>query len=286
MEAWYAPLEAAKDLDPLGDGKVQQPIAVVSLGLTSLDGALRFARAKGQPVRRLRAGVYRIGESDDWSCAAGVALGSAPARLVCGDRAHDVDGLFNYATRGLPNEPLPNVWIFQIELRLAPIKKKYEAELGSARLFAGFLLREVQLDSPRFDRALSDVTYGLVDETTAFVQDLDTVRIDANLDGAKNVANLRFDPQVHRSEVVAGASQRGDPEHGRARPGFGFGSCQPDSTAASFGVGWKPGRLKPLGHTLSRALGRLPGDRRRSRAACAIRAPKPSNLCSIRTRSK
>ena len=194
-------------LDPLGEGKVPQPLAVVSLGLTSLDGALSFARAKGQPVRRLRPGMYRIGESDSWSCAVGAALGSAPARLVCGDRAHDVDGLFNYATRGLPNEPLPNL-DFQIELRLRPIKAKYETEIGSARLFAGFLLREVQIDNARFDRALSDVAYGLVDETLSMIEP---------------------PPEL-------------------------FWQLPADSTAASFGVGWKPGRLKPLGHTLAELL--------------------------------
>ncbi len=250
--AWDAPLEAAMALDPLGEGKVPQPLAVVSLGLTSLDGALGFARAKGQPVRRIRPGVYRIGESEDWSCAAGVALGSAPARLVCGSRAHDVDGLFNYATRGLPNEPLPNL-DFQIELRLASVKKKYEAELGSARLFAGFLLREVQLDNPRFDRALSDVTYSLVDEATAFIQDLDTLRLDANLDSARNVANLRFDLKFtgQKSWLVQASAEtlsmiEPAPEL--------FWQLPADSSAASFGVGWKPGRLKPLGHTLGELL--------------------------------
>ncbi|HEY3665168.1 MAG TPA: hypothetical protein VGL19_04170 [Polyangiaceae bacterium] len=250
--AWDAPLEAAMALDPLGEGKVPQPLAVVSLGLTSLDGALSFARAKGQPVRRLRPGVYRIGESDDWSCAAGVALGSAPARLVCGDRAHDVDGLFNYATRGLPNEPLADL-DFQIELRLAPVKKKYEAELGSARLFAGFLLREVQLDNPHFDRALSDVAYSLVDETTAFISDLDTVRLDANLDNAKNVANLRFDLKFtgQRSWLVQASTETLSMIE---PPPDLFWQLPADSTAASFGVGWKPGRLKPLGHTLAELL--------------------------------
>ena len=250
--AWDAPVEAAVALDPLGEGKVPEPLAVVSLGLTSLEGALDFARAKGQSVRRLRAGVYRIGESDDVSCTAGVALGSAPARLVCGHRAHDVDGLFNYATRGLPNEPLPNL-DFQLELRLGPIKKKYEAELGSARLFAGFLLREVQVDNPRFDRALSDVAYTLVDETTAFIHDLDKVRLDSNLDSAKNLINLRFDLKFAGQKswlVQASAETLAMVEP----PPELFWQLPADSTAASFGVGWKPGRLKPIGHALADLL--------------------------------
>lgn len=250
--AWDAPLEAAAALDPLGEGKVPQPLAVVSLGLTSLDGALSFARGRGQRVRPLRAGVYRIGDADDWSCTAGVALGSAPARLVCGERARDVDGLFNYATRGLPNEPLPTL-DFQVELRLAPVKAKYAAEIGSARLLGGFLLREVQLDNPRFDRALSDAAYGLIDETTAFVQDLDKVRLEGNLDAAKNVANLRFDMKFTGQKswlVQAGA----ETVSMAAPPPESFWQLPADSTAASYSVGWKPGRLKPLGHTLSDLL--------------------------------
>src|SRR5450432_1602083 len=190
--AWDAPLELAVMLDPLGEGKVPEPLSVLSVGLTSLDGALDFARAQGQSVRRLRPGVYRVGDSEDVACTVGVAVGSAPARLVCGHRAHDVDGLFNYATRGLPNEPLPDL-DFQIELRLDPVKKKYAAELGSARLLGGFLLREVQIDNPRFDRALSDVAYALIDETLALVHDLDKVTIDANIDRARNLVNVRCD---------------------------------------------------------------------------------------------
>jgi hypothetical protein len=250
--AWDSPVEAALALDPQGEGKVPQPLSVISVGLSSLDGALEYARAKGQPVRRLRAGVFRIGESDSWSCAAGPALGSVPARLVCGERVRDVDGLFNYATRGLPNEPLPNL-DFQVELRLAPVKAKYAAEIGSARLFGGFLLREVQLDNPRFDRALADVAYGLIDETTAFVQDLDKVRLDANLDTAKNQANLRFELKFasQKSWLVQASSEMLSMVE---PPPDLFWQMPADSTAASFGVGWKPGRLKPLGHTLADLL--------------------------------
>ncbi|HKO48462.1 MAG TPA: hypothetical protein VJV79_12100 [Polyangiaceae bacterium] len=250
--AWDAPLEAAVALDPLGEGKVPEPLAVVSVGLTSLEGALDFARSKGQSVRRLRAGVYRIGESEDVSCSVGAAVGSAPARLVCGHREHDVDGLFNYATRGLPNEPLPNL-DFQLELRLEPIKKKYQAELGSARLLAGFLLREVQVDNPRFDRALSDVAYSLIDEATALVHDLDRVRVDGALDSAKNLLDLRlgFKFAGQKSWLVQASSET--LAMVEPTPDL-FWQMPADSTQASFGVGWKPGRLKPIGHTLAELL--------------------------------
>ena len=250
--AWDAPVEAAMALDPLGEGKVPEPLAVVSVGLTSLDGALEFARAKGQSVRRLRAGVYRVGDSEDYSCAIGAAIGAAPARLVCGHRAHDVDGLFNYATRGLSSEPLPNL-DFQIELRLEPIKKKYQAEIGSARLLTGFLLREVQLDNPRFDRALSDIAYSLIDESTAVLHDLDKVRVDSNLDATKNLINLRFDLKfVGQKSWLVQASTETLPMAAPA-PDL-FWQLPADSTSATFGVGWKPGRLKPIGHTLSDLL--------------------------------
>lgn len=249
--AWDAPLEAAMALDPAGEGKVPEPLSVVSIGLTSLDGALEFAKSKGQSVRRLRAGVYRIGDSDDVSCAVSVAVGSAPARLVCGHRAHDVDGLLGYATRGLPNEPLPNV-DFQLELRLEPAKKKYEAELGSARLLAGFLLREVQVDNPRFDRALSDVAYTLVDESIAFVHDLDKLRITSNIDAQKNLVDLHVDTKFagQKSWLVQTAVETLP----MAPPPDVFWQLPADSSAAAFSAGYKPGRMKPIGHTLAELL--------------------------------
>jgi len=247
--AWNEPLEAAMALDPQGEGKVPEPLAVVSLGLTSLEGALDFARSKGQSVRRLRAGVYRVGDSEQISCVISAAIGSAPARLVCGHRAHDVDGLLNYATRGLSNEPLPNV-DFQVELRLEPVKKKYQAELGSARLLAGFLLREVQVDNPRFDRALSDVAYSLVDEATALVHDLDKVRLDGTLDSAKNLINARLDLKFagQKSWLVQASTEA----LAMVEPAPDlFWQMPADSSQAAFGVGWKQSRLKPIGKTLA-----------------------------------
>jgi len=250
--AWDAPVELAVALDPLGEGKVPEPLTVLSIGLTSLDAALDFAKAQNQSVHKLRAGVYRVGESDDVSCAIAAAIGSAPARLVCGHRAHDVDGLINYATRGLSNEPLPNL-DFQVELRLSPVKKKYGAELGSARLFAGFLLREVQMDNPRFDRALSDVAYGLIDESLALVHDLDRVRIDANIDRAKNALNVRIDTKfVGQTSWVAQAVAETISLSAPAPEAFW--QMPADAAEASYTVGWKPGRLKPLGRSLGELL--------------------------------
>jgi hypothetical protein len=250
--AWDAPLELSMALDPLGEGKVPEPLTVVSVGITSLDAALEFARAQGQSVRKLRPGVYRVGDSEDVSCAVGVAVGSTPARLVCGHRAHDVEGLFNYATRGLPKEPLQNL-DFQLELRLEPIKKKYGAELGSARLFGGFLLREVQLDDPRFDRALSDVAYGVIDEALAFVHDLDKVRLDANVDSVKNVVNVRLDTKFagQQSWLVQAMAETVPMA---APPPDIFWQQPADAGEATYSVGWKPGRLKPLGRSLGELL--------------------------------
>lgn len=246
--AWDAPVELAVALDPLGEGKVPEPLTVLSIGISSLDSALDFAKAQGQAVHKLRAGVYRVGESDDLSCAVAAAIGSAPARLVCGHRAHDVDGLLNFATRGLPNEPLPNL-DFQLELRLAPVKKKYGAELGSARLFGGFLLREIQMDNPRFDRALSDVAYGLIDEALALVHDLDKVRIDANIDRAKNQVDLRLNTkfvgqQSWTAQAISETISRATPAP------EAFWQMPADVAGASYTVGWSPARLKPLGRSL------------------------------------
>jgi len=250
--AWDAPLELAVALDPDGEGKVPEPLTVASIGLNSLDGALSVARAHGQPVKALRSGVYRVGDADGISCVAALALGTTPARLVCGHRSRDVDGLLGYATRGLPNEVLPSR-DFQVELRLAPVKKKYAAEIGSARMMGGFLLRQAQLDNPRFDRALADTAYGLIDESLAFLGDLDKLRLEATIDPTKNQVDARLDMKFAGQKSWLVQAQLETLPLATPAPDL-FWQLPADSTSAGYSVGWKPGRLKPLGHALGELL--------------------------------
>src|SRR5882724_1304412 len=183
---WEAPIEMLVALDTFGEGKVPPPLYIGSLGLKSLDAALSAADAMQLPTRKLAPGVYRVGDFPDASCALAVSLGSAPARLVCGHGVKDVDTLLPYATRGLPSEPQTGA-DFELTLDAKPIQAHYGHDVTALRLLAGVAVREVALDSPRFDRALSDAIYGSVDETINLFNDLDQIRIEARIDAARNV---------------------------------------------------------------------------------------------------
>ena len=183
---WEAPVEMLVALDTLGDGKLPPPLIIGSVGLKSLDEALSAAEAMQLPTRKLAPGVFRVGDFPDASCAVAVSLGAAPARLICGHGTKDVDALLPYATRGLPSEP-QNGADFELTLDAKPLQEHYGHDVTALRLFAGVAMREIALDSPRFDRALSDAIYGGIDETINLFNDLDQVRLEARLDASRNV---------------------------------------------------------------------------------------------------
>jgi hypothetical protein len=183
---WDAPIDMVVALDNFGEGKVPRPLMIGSVGLKSLEAALSAADAMQLPTRKLTAGVYRFGDSTDVSCVVAMSLGTAPARLVCGYGPKDVDTLLPYATRGLPTEPQSGS-DFELTLDAGPIQERYGRDVTALRLFAGMAIREVALDSPRFDRALSDAVYGVVDDTINLFNDLDRIRIEAHVDAARNM---------------------------------------------------------------------------------------------------
>lgn len=183
---WEAPAELVVALDAFGEGKLPPPLVIGSIGLKSLDEALRAADALQMPTRKLAPGIYRVGDFAEASCAISVSLGAAPARLVCGRGTKDVDVLLPYATRGLPSEPRSGADL-ELTLEAGPLQERYGRDVAALKLLAGVAVRSVALDSPKFDRALSDAIYGAVDETIAVFEDLEQVRVEARLDGSRNV---------------------------------------------------------------------------------------------------
>ena len=201
---WEAPIEMVAALDAFGEGKVPPPLLVGSIGLKSLDEALSAANALQMPTRKLAPGVYRVGEFPDASCAIAVSLGAAPARLVCGRATKDVDVLLPYATRGLPSEPQTGA-DFELTLDPKPIQDRHGRDLAALRMLAGVAVRTLALDSPRFDRALSDAVYGLVDETINVLADLDQIRIEARLDASRNLLSASSELKLRgESSWIAG----------------------------------------------------------------------------------
>jgi hypothetical protein len=246
---WEAPIEMVVSLDVFGDGKLPTPLIVGSVGLKSVDAALSAADAMQMPVRKLAPGVYRVGDFPDASCAIAVSLGAAPARLVCGRGNKDVDVLLPYATRGLPGEPQTGA-DFELTLDAKPIQDHYGHDVGALKLLAGVGVREVALDSPRFDRALSDAIYGGVDETINLFNDLEQLRIDGRIDAARNVltgsAELRLKGQ---SSWLAGTIAVMKPAPVPAT----LGRLPADTTLASYNVALPAERYAAI----SRILGEL-----------------------------
>jgi len=183
---WDAPVEMLVALDAFGEGKVPPPLFVGSVGLKSLDEALSAADAMQLPTRKLAPGVYRVGDFPDTSCAIAVSLGSSPARLICGHHTKDVEALLPYATRGLPNEPQSGA-DFELTLDAKPVQDHYGHDVTALRLLAGVGINQIALDTARFDRALSDAVYGVVDESINLFNDLEQVRVEARVDSARSV---------------------------------------------------------------------------------------------------
>jgi hypothetical protein len=187
--AWDAPIEVAVALP--ARGRRNDVRAVVSVGLNSVGGMVNAARERGFSPERILPEVFGFSGPSGLDCVVGPALGSSNARLVCGERANEVEELFAYATRGLPNENLGNREL-ELELRAEPLRRRFSSEIAGARLFAGFLLRQLEMDHPRLDRALSDAAYGVADELVLEVEDTDSIKLGGVLDDAKKNVSLEI----------------------------------------------------------------------------------------------
>jgi hypothetical protein len=183
---WDAPIDTVVALDAFSESKLPEPLVVGSIGLKSLQAGLDAAEALQLQTRRLAPGVYRVSELGDASCAMAASVGAAPARLVCGKDVKDVDVLLPYVTRGLPSEPHSGA-DFELIANAKPVQDRYGQNISALRLFAGVAMREAALDVPRFDRALSDAIYGVIDEAINLFNDLDQVRLEARIDSARSV---------------------------------------------------------------------------------------------------
>ncbi len=246
-------MEVAVSLDPTGSGDFPQPFAVVSVGLRSLDGALEFIRKEGEPVRQIRAGVYRVGSGRSPSCAVAASVGAAPARLVCGDRAEDVDALLPYATRGLPNENL-GASDLHLEVRAEPLRRRYARELRQLKTLATpFVLREISMDDPRFDRALADTVHALADEVLAVAEDVDTLTLDASVHGQKGVIDGDMAMKFRASSSWTAQSLL-EVQKRSGTPGELFWRLPGDSAAGTYSVGVDSKRYQGMRRTLAELL--------------------------------
>jgi hypothetical protein len=240
--AWDAPVELAIALPK--SGRRRGVRSVVSLGVTSTSEALNAVRDRGLSPERFSPEVFAFSGPGGRRCAVGPALGRAPARLVCGEGSADLEELFAYATRGLPNEPIGSRDL-EVELRVEPLRRRFSSEIAGARLFAGFLVRQIELDSPRFDRALADAAYGLTDELVAEVEDTDSLRLGGSLDEANKNFSLDVAWKFRSSRSFV-AGWVNDVARRPGPPPPAFARLPADSTAAGYTVDTGGERWAPV----------------------------------------
>ena len=242
LMAWDAPIEVAVALP--ARGRRNDVRAVISVGLNSVGGMVSAARERGFSPERILPEVFGFAGPSGLDCVVGPSLGSANARLVCGDRADEVEELFAYATRGLPNENLGNRDL-ELELRAEPLRRRFSSELAGARLFAGFLVRQIEMDHPRLDRALSDAAYGVADELVLEVEDTDSIKLGGMLDDAnKNVSlEIAWKFRGTRSWLARYASEL---SHRPAPPPPAFARLPGNALSAGYAVDLGSEKSAPL----------------------------------------
>jgi hypothetical protein len=242
-----APVDAAVVLDPGNADADFSPFAAFSIGVRSLDDARQAAERK-QRVTETAPGIFRIGslkhaDTDNMTCYLAAALGSAPARLVCGEGERDIAALLPYMTRKLPTEDLGPADV-HTELRLKPAQKLYGPTLAVLlRNGAAVAPSRLEIGETTFDRALGRAASGLAEELDLLSNDADSLSIDLTLGAAETEILVRAKLKSQRSwtaGTLAGlqAAQAAAPE--------GFWALPADATSASFAQASDPKRCTEI----------------------------------------
>lgn len=167
-----ASLEVAVSVHP---NPRRAPLAVVSLGVPSEQLVLDLLARENIAADEGAGGVHSF-SAHGATCLVGPALGAAPARVVCGDEPDALDVLGPFALRGLPQQELSDAAL-HLEVAAGPLQAAYGQQVTSLKLLSSVLVRRLQIDSPRFDRAVADSVFGLVDEVIALSQDVERARV-------------------------------------------------------------------------------------------------------------
>lgn len=192
------PIEAVVVLSPIVG---REPFAIHSYGARGVWPVLGVLDVEYIPyVQGPHQAYYFRYEGEH--CAVGRALGPAPARVVCAASETSLRELLAYALAGLPREELsPADGYFQFVAE--PLQEQYGKQLKALRLGAAVLARQFQLDSPRFDRALTDLAVGVAAELEDV--SLDIREVEMELYGSDQ--GFRFEASAefagHRSWTVA-----------------------------------------------------------------------------------
>lgn len=157
--------------------------------------------------KRWTADAYERGK-----CLVTRALGSAKARLICGDHPDVTHHLYDYLARGLPLEPLSPAPLF-VELRAQPLK-----ELWAPARDAGLSsLQPLAETAGNTSRLAQELTRSVVKEVDAWVASADTVRFVAGpnerdeFEGSVTLALRAPEPWLVQSSLAGAAKVNGAP---------------------------------------------------------------------------
>lgn len=185
------------------DGIEQHFFAAFSLPLTRYapDSYLKLG------FKRWTADAYERGK-----CLVTPALGSAKARLVCGDHPDVTHHLYDYLARGLPLEPLSPAPLF-MEFRAQPLKELWpparDAALQSLHAKAETGGNTIHL--------AEELTLKVVKEVDAWVASADTVRFEGGPNerdefaGNVTLALRAPEPWLVESQLAGAAKISGAP---------------------------------------------------------------------------
>jgi hypothetical protein len=239
-----APIDVAVVLDKSSGMTPKPPLFAVSFGLVSWDAALAFARQKGEPLRKVQEGVYALGDEPS-RCFVARALGSAPARFVCGDEPADVQALLPYMTRGMPRETFGTSDV-HVELRVDPVRARYARDLRQLKSLVPVALSHMAIDVPRVDRAMGDALHALADEANAIVDDVQRLDLDIKL--LRNTGSAELSGSVQFRKQTSWTAQTLFEREPSAPPEL-FWALPRDASAAGFVYPVSPVRYEKIRRT-------------------------------------
>ncbi len=235
--AWDSSVELSA-VPPVGN---EEPAWIVSVGLTSLDAGIELAQKRGLSPQREAQGLYRVRPFGKLECAIAGSLGPSPARLACAGDEAALERLLPYATRGLPQEKLSDEDLY-LELRVEPLRRRYGKDLASARVVAGSIAKRMELDHPRFDRALHAAALAIADELKLSVDDIDTLRLVGSLVEQRGAIELTAHARL-RSQSSWVAALASDAAAQTKEAPAAFFRLPMDASTASFVSGIAPARF-------------------------------------------
>ncbi|WP_437780054.1 hypothetical protein [Sorangium sp. So ce1097] len=229
------------------------PIGAVSLGLQSLERA-RGALEAGATLTEVKPGLWKIGgkEPASSSCFLAASAGSAPARLLCGDRDRDVTTLGPYLARTLPTLA-PEARDLHGELRFVPLSAKYggmaKQQLGGLSILAQ---SQLSIGHPQFDRALTDASTAVQEELVALIDDASKAVVDLRVDN-QSCVNLTAALELRGqsswlAKTMADSANRAGPA-----PAL-YWRAPKDSHGAFFDHGYDPAHYSGMLKTLRAML--------------------------------